>query len=363
MPMLYRGEPHVLYAARDITERRAAEAAARRARAPAAPGAEDGGDRPAHRRHRARLQQHPDQRHRLSRPGAGARRDVRRRAAAAPARPGAARGAARARPDRADAGLRAAPARRAPHRWPWRRWSGRRCSCCGRRCRRRWRSISHGARPTADGRRWPPTPVQLEQVLFNLCINARDAIQRAGLHPRARRPARAAAGIARRAGQPVESGRWVELERRRQRLRHAGRGAWSASSSRSSRPRKSAAAPAWAWRWCTASCTTTAATSLVETAPGAGSVFRVLLPAARARRAGGRGAPAPAPPAHGEAAARPRAAGRRRGHGRRLHGRAADRLGARGGAASATRSRRCAWLEDGAQRVRPADHRPDHAAA
>ena len=31
---------------------------------PAAPGAEDGGDRPAHRRRRARLQQHPDRHHR-----------------------------------------------------------------------------------------------------------------------------------------------------------------------------------------------------------------------------------------------------------------------------------------------------------
>ena len=46
---------------------------AHQARAAAAPGAEDGGDRPADRRHRPRLQQHPDRHHRHDR-AAGRRR-------------------------------------------------------------------------------------------------------------------------------------------------------------------------------------------------------------------------------------------------------------------------------------------------
>ena len=42
-----------------VTARARRRGRARAARGAAAPGAEDGGDRPAHRRHRARLQQHP----------------------------------------------------------------------------------------------------------------------------------------------------------------------------------------------------------------------------------------------------------------------------------------------------------------
>ena len=44
---------------------------AHHAREPAAPGAEDGGGRPAHRRRRARLQQHPDRHHRHDRAADG----------------------------------------------------------------------------------------------------------------------------------------------------------------------------------------------------------------------------------------------------------------------------------------------------
>ena len=61
-------------AARPLRRARHHGAQARRERAhsasrPAAPGAEDGGDRPPDRRHRARLQQHPDQHPGLHRPG------------------------------------------------------------------------------------------------------------------------------------------------------------------------------------------------------------------------------------------------------------------------------------------------------
>ncbi len=74
VPMHYRGKPHALGMARDITRAQARRGRARAARGAAPPGAEDGGDRPSHRRDRARLQQHPDQRHGLPRARRRARR-------------------------------------------------------------------------------------------------------------------------------------------------------------------------------------------------------------------------------------------------------------------------------------------------
>ncbi len=288
-----------------------AEAERARARGAAAPGAEDGGHRPAHRRHRARLQQHPHQRHRLPRAGARSAPSALGDAPlAAPARPGAARRAARARPDRADARLRAAPARRAPRAGRWRRWCARRCSCCARPCRR---SVDdRRSRPTMRAPLVEADAVQLEQVLFNLCINARDAIDGAGHDPhrpatRQRRmalrvvPRAVAAGALGRA-EVADSGSGIAPDTLRahvrallhdqggrQRLGH-GTGDGARHRPRPRRPRRRA-----------------------TTAPQAGPVFRVLLPPARATPA----APAPRAPRRSACrrarSARPRAAGRRRG--------------------------------------------------
>ena len=191
------------------------------------------------------------------------------------------------------------------------------------RCRRRSRSMRRAAHRGDDGAAggWP-TRCSSSRCC-STCASTRATPSSEHGHASACASAHAAAaGIARHAARASTAARWVGLERGRRRPRHAARTWSSACSSRSSPPRKSAAAPAWAWRWCTASCTTTAATSVVETAPGRGSVFRVLLPAAaptaRRRCAGVR----PPATARGRAAAaRPRAAGRGRRDGRRLHGR------------------------------------------
>ena len=334
LPIVHLGEPHVLAIARDITERRAAEVRARAARGAAAPGAEDGGHRPAHRRHRARLQQHPDQRHRLPGAGPGTGRYAGRCPAAAPAGPGAPRRAAGARADRADAGLCAAPAWRAPHPGagaagqPGAATAARHAAVvgvAGLRCAARVRR-----RRPARGRRRGAAGTGAVQPVHQRA--RRD--HRAGLDPgasgpprrrlvlrvvprtRRRRPlGRAERGRQRqrhRAGPARPHLRALHLQQGgRPRLGH-GPGDGARHRARPWRPRARrdhGRVPAR----CSACCCRR---------PAARQRPR---PTRRRRRAGRR------------AVLRPRDGGRRRSHGRRLHGRTAVRLGHRGGAAA----RRC----------------------
>ena len=180
MPVSYRGQPHVLYVARNITAERRAEAERARARGPAAPGAEDGGDRPAHRRHRARFQQHPHQRDRL--PGAGrrARAEPGRHAARCASSSQAHIAAQRAR-DLIAQMLAFARRQRGERRTvalaPVVRPGG---AAAARHAAVVARSTLDADAPRVACRPVQADAVQLEQVLFNLCINARDAIDGSG---------------------------------------------------------------------------------------------------------------------------------------------------------------------------------------
>jgi CheY-like chemotaxis protein len=128
-------------------------------------------------------------------------------------------------------------------------------------------------------------PIQIEQVLFNLCINARDAIVDFGsirldfasarTPAPARRAARPCAALGRRSPSPTPAAASTKRFARE-------------CSSRSSRPSRSAEAPEWAWRWCTASSTTTAATCSSTRAMAKAPSFASCFPsptAATSRRA------------------------------------------------------------------------------
>ena len=188
------------------------------------------------------------------------------------------------------------------------------------------------ATPRTDGRcrRCVADPVQLEQVLFNLCINARDAIHghgtiRVGIGYSARRRPHCASCSA-----PLDSGRWVWVE-----VADNGSGMPRDVMERMFEPffttKEVGRGTGMGLAMVHGIVHDHGGHVRVDSAPGEGSVFRVLLPAAAQERQ-----PAavhrPAAPAARRAASRPGAAGGRRGHGQRLHGEPADRLGAGGGA-------------------------------
>ena len=210
----------------------------------AAPFAEDGGDRPAHRRHRARLQQHADRHHRLD-GGAEAphpRRPLRRRPELHGRRHrcGQSRGGA----DASAAGLRPAPAARSQ--------GGRRQSADPRHGGVAepdpGRSDQARGRPRARGLGRRLTDAhQLENAILNLAINARDAMPKGGtLSIATTREVLDAQATLRPGGDRRR--RLHRGLRRRHRRRHVAETRSRRSSSRSSRPSRSARAPGSACR-------------------------------------------------------------------------------------------------------------------
>ena len=240
----------------------------------APPGAEDGSDRQARRRHRARLQQRHDGGERLRR--AAPERDRRGRPATrarrGDPRVGRARDEAHAPAARVLPPAGASPRARRP--LDGRSPGSRRCShaCCRRtsRCRTT-------LRPHAIARVDRP---QLEQVLLNLALNARDAMPAGG-------------NIA----VSVRDGRRRGRDHRRRRRHRHGRGDEAAAIFEPFFTTKSRRAPGSASRPSTASSRRAAARSRSTSEPGHGSTFTIRLPPG-ARDAGAR--------ALGAGAARPR---------------------------------------------------------
>jgi PAS domain S-box-containing protein len=210
--------------------------------------------------------------------------------------------------------------------------------------------------------------VQVEQVLFNLCINARDAIDGAGriqvrlgvtevdgdtAHGGARRPAM-------RLLPPAHRRRAVDRalgarHRRRHRARGAGAHVRPLLLDQGGRPRLGHGAGDGARHRARPRRPPARADTARRRHPDARAAAAGVHGGAAGRRRGGRRTGR-----HGTAA-RARDGGRGRADGRRIHGRAARRLGARGAAAARPAAGRgLAGRRRAAARA--ADHRPDDAA-
>ena len=163
-------------------------------------------------------------------------------------------------------------------------------------------------------------PVQLEQVLFNLCINARDAIHDHGTI-RVRIGYSAAAGHCASCSAPLEGTRWVWVE-----VADDGSGMPREVMERMFEPffttKEVGRGTGMGLAMVHGIVHDHGGHIQVESTPGEGSVFRVLLPAAAqdTRRADAPAAPAPAARRRRRAASGAGAAGRRRGHRQRFHG-------------------------------------------
>ena len=259
--------------ARHLPRRHRAQAGRARARAhprAAGAGAEDGGARPAHRRHRARLQQPPDDRQRPRRDAAAR---ARRAAKALRAhRRDRGRGAARREPDAPAPDVLAAPAAQ----------PGRRSTCRQRvEAVRDMLGSSLRGNITLDARH-PGRPVagRGRRRRVRACAG-----QHRGQCAR-RHAARAAPSPCRRAtcrpapdepaSRPASTSR-LSLDRHRR--RHSAGGDEARSSIRSSPPRRWARAPGSACRRSTASPTSRAAAVSVASEVGRGTTITHLAAA------------------------------------------------------------------------------------
>ena len=199
--------------------------------------------------------------------------------------------------------------------------------------------------------------VQLEQVLFNLCINARDAIAGNG-HIRVGLRAIGGGWRCSSCGARVDGGHWVELS-----VADDGAGIAPEVIERMFEPffstKEVGRGSGMGLAMVHGIVHDHGGHVRVDTKLGRGTTFRVMLPAAQAED--GTGRERTAGNCGSRRAARPRAAGRGRADGRRLHGRAAGRMGTRRGAA-ARPARRGRVARRPCERARPPDHRPDDAA-
>ena len=203
-------------------------------------------------------------------------------------------------------------------------------------------------------------PVQLEQVLFNLCLNARDAMRDTGTL-RLRIGHSAAAGHCASCSARLEDTPWVWVE-----VADDGCGMPPDVIERMFEPffttKEVGRGTGMGLAMVHGIVHDHGGHILVESAVGRGRCSGCCcLPPPRTR---GRVDAVATPPtvagAPAASLARPRAAGRRRGHRQRLHGGPDDRMGTRGGAgARSARRGAAAGAERGS--VRPAAHRPDHA--